>query len=258
MSHTTLRCASTNRRLTPVGEIDDGGEGTVYELAEDASLAAKIYKKKEVARERFRKLEAMLKIPPEDPGKAKGHVAIAWPRGILLDNTGSPVGFYMDKISNAKSFNRVYHPTSKKRHYPGFNFLYLLRVCVNISTALAAIHDRGIVVGDLNGGNVLIHDNTLIAFIDCDSYQVGSYTVDVGRDEYLPPDLQGLGWRGLSRTVDQDNFGLAVMVYLLLMRGGHPYAGMGEPSDLGRRIKNNLYANHPQHGRPSTFATLSG
>jgi len=43
---------------------------------------------------------------------------------------------------------------------------------------------------------------------------------------YMPPELQGVSsFRGVLRTRNHDNFGLAVFIFMLLFMGRHPFAG---------------------------------
>ncbi|HLI55441.1 MAG TPA: hypothetical protein VKY26_00275, partial [Actinomycetota bacterium] len=68
-----------------------------------------------------------------------------------------------------------------------------------------------------------------IVLIDCDSFQVVNghdvFTCDVGVPLFTPPELQGVGLRGLRRTENHDRFGLAVLLFHLLYMGRHPFAG---------------------------------
>ncbi|MCX8501531.1 MAG: hypothetical protein ORO03_07545, partial [Alphaproteobacteria bacterium] len=68
------------------------------------------------------------------------------------------------------------------------------------------------------------------------------------------PELQGRSFSEVYRTVNHDNFGLAVLIFQLLMMGRHPYAGRylgqelpvagGESGDMGieRAIREDLFA----------------
>ena len=62
-----------------------------------------------------------------------------------------------------------------------------------------------------------------------DSFQISDggrvYTCNVGVPEFTPPELQGRPFRGLVRTQDHDEFGLAVLLFHLLFLGRHPFAG---------------------------------
>ena len=68
-----------------------------------------------------------------------------------------------------------------------------------------------------------------VRLIDCDSFQVIAngtrYPCEVGVELFTPPELQGKTLRDVVRTINHDSFGLAVMIFLLLFMGRHPFAG---------------------------------
>src|SRR4051794_29835957 len=78
--------------------LGSGGEGTVYEVLGQPTLAAKVYTKQNPP---VRKLQAMLASPPDDPSSGQNHTSIAWPVDLLTsaDATRRPVGFVMPRLS---------------------------------------------------------------------------------------------------------------------------------------------------------------
>lgn len=217
-----------------------GGQAQVFAVDGQPDLAAKIYHQPTAAlRDR---LEQMVARPPQDPASASGHSTFAWPRSLLLDATsGSFVGYVMPRVRRVVPLSIVYHPGDRKRLLPaGFDERYLIRVCRNLCAAVAAVHRAGFVVGDLNDANILVHADARVTLIDCDSFQIGAYRCPVGRPEYTPPELQGVALATVDRTISHDAFGLAVLIFRMLQRGVHPYAGYGDPPEIGERIRAGL------------------
>ncbi|MDM8530036.1 hypothetical protein QUF63_02610, partial [Anaerolineales bacterium HSG25] len=68
-------------KITLTKELGRGGEATVYNIADQADMVAKIYH--QPTPEREAKLRAMLLNPPEQP--SGGHVAIAWPTALVYE-----------------------------------------------------------------------------------------------------------------------------------------------------------------------------
>jgi hypothetical protein len=68
-----------------------------------------------------------------------------------------------------------------------------------------------------------------VRLIDCDSFQIVTRThkflCEVGVETFAPPELQGKPFKGLVRTDNHDNFLLAVLIFLMLFMGRHPFAG---------------------------------
>ena len=68
-----------------------------------------------------------------------------------------------------------------------------------------------------------------VALIDADSFQFSlngkSYPCVVGVPDFTPPELHGKNLASVQRTIEHDNFGLAVAIFHLLFMGRHPFAG---------------------------------
>jgi serine/threonine protein kinase len=243
---------ATDTFRTPAGEplqlgelLGRGGEAKVYALRGDPGRAVKLYAHPDA--ERARKLGAMLARVPADPDRRGGHVSIAWPQALALDSTGRPVGFVMPRVDGRRylPLHQLYHPRSRRARAPGISWRYLVRIARNLSGTLAALHEAGYVVGDLNESNILVDDRALVTLVDLDSIQVASGTrvfrCTVGKGEYTPPELQGHSFRETTRKASSDRFGLAVLTFLLLMEGNHPFSGVfsgdGEPPGLEENIR---------------------
>jgi len=223
--------------------LDRGGEAEIYQVsgqATDSFLVAKIYHPQHRTAERRRKLELMIADPPDDPERARGHASIAWPGELVVDARGAFLGFLMPGIDTGttRKLVDVYNVSS----YPkGLTWADLLLVARNLAVALAALHHKGYVVGDLNESNLLVARNDLITFVDCDSMQVRDnatgqvFRCPVGKGEYSPPELQGVSFGAVDRTPESDAFALAVMISQLLLLGRHPFAGGSSP-----RVEDNI------------------
>ncbi len=223
-----------------------GGEARIYPVPEDPNLLAKVYH--QPTPERARKLEAMLANPPDDPMAAQGHTSIAWPIDLLVSG-GIPariVGFLMPRVDGMRPIIDFYHPKTRRQQCPLFNYLYLHYTARNVAAAVGALHARGYVIGDVNESNILVSPTSLATLVDCDSFQVPdpqngtAHRCPVGKPEFTPPELQGVRFADVDRGPEHDRFGLAVLIYQLLMEGTHPFAGVfqgrGESPVYGERI----------------------
>jgi serine/threonine protein kinase len=217
--------------------LGGGGEGKVYSL--NSRLAAKLYRTPTDGR----KLRAMLANPPVEVGHEE-RTAIAWPLDLLVDAQGAVHGFLMPRVTAVRPLVNFYNPRTRIEQSPLFNYRYLHRAARNLAAAVQRLHERGYVIGDINESNILATDTALVTLVDTDSFQVQDgetiYRCRVGRPEFTPPELQGRDLGEVDRTPDQDRFGLAVLLFQLLMEGTHPFAGVfegeGEPPSISKRI----------------------
>src|ERR1700741_4504181 len=236
-------------RLDPPLEIGAGGEARVLGVPGDPTLVAKLYRDPTLAR--ARKLARMVEAPPALAG-----ASLAWPVDLLTDlNGGRFAGFLMPRAEGPRLFE-LYNPVSRRRSAPLFDWGLLHRAGASLAAAFDALHGHGYVVGDVNESNLLVspHDAS-VTLVDADSFQVRDplgaiYRSAVGKAEFTPPELQGSNFGEVDRAPEHDRFGLAVLLFLLLMEGTHPFAqrfeGDAEALPVEDRIRRGLYP----HARP--------
>jgi formylglycine-generating enzyme required for sulfatase activity len=70
----------------------------------------------------------------------------------------------------------------------------------------------------------------------------------VGKPEFTPPELHGKDFALLERTRQHDSFGLAVLLFQLLMEGTHPFDGVYPKGTEPLELENRIAAGHFPHG----------
>ncbi|MEQ1718497.1 MAG: hypothetical protein ABL907_21350, partial [Hyphomicrobium sp.] len=146
----------------------------------------------------------------------------------LLGPSGATIGFLMPAVTDAKPLHTLFSPKARRQAFPKASFNFLVEVAGGIATAIDAFHNQDLVVGDINGKNILVTQTGCVRFIDIDSIQVGDgrrFPCSVGVPEYTPPELQGRSLSKYRRTRDSDLFGLPVIIFQLLAMGRHPFDG---------------------------------
>lgn len=218
---------SKGQSISLVKEIARSGEGVIWRTNLSGYLA-KIYHLSDSAR--VKKLEVMVANPPEDPTSSQNHISIAWPKELLIDNSGSCLGFLMPEITQAKELLYVYNPRHRKKEAPKFNWYFLHITALNVASIIQALHAKNYIVGDMKSQNILVNDRGLVSVIDTDSFQVKDpktgtvYRCSVGSEGFTPSELIGKDLSNLTQTRFHDRFRLAVIIHLLLF-GYHPFQG---------------------------------
>lgn len=235
-----------NEQISLSQQIGSGGEATVYEVQNAPSAVAKIYHTGKCPPEE--KLRFMVANPPNDPtvSMSPPHVSIAWITDLVHDANGQVIGYIMPKISGGIPIHKLYSPRDRRQNFPGFTWRYLHRTARNLASAVAAIHAKGYVIGDLNESNILVQPSAMVTVIDTDSFQVQStsgkiFRCYVGKPPYIAPEIQGTRLSTIDRTEEHDCFALGVMIFLLLMENCHPFLGDGDPAEVESRIKAGLF-----------------
>lgn len=163
-----------------------------------------------------------------------GHTSIAWPVALLYSGNKFS-GFMMPRIAKSYPLLEVFNPHLRNSQSLTATWRDLHRIGRNLSSVFASVHSthgKGIsyVIGDVNQKNSLVAPNSLVTIIDADSFQVvtpnGIYKCPVGVPEFTPPELQGKDLRTVHRENQHDLFGLAVLIFQLLMEGHHPFMGI--------------------------------
>jgi DNA-binding helix-hairpin-helix protein with protein kinase domain len=244
-----VRLESGLQEITLEGPLlGRGGEASIYSVPGRTDLAAKIYHNP--SEEQAGKLAAMLAAPPVPTPRPGQHVVAAWPIGRLLEvgDEGRVVGYLMPRIDNAHLIWEIYNPGVRREVYPHFHFGTLLRTARNLAAAVNTMHECGYVIGDLNESNVLVSSRGEVTLIDVDSFQSPAhdrlYRCRVGRPEYTSPELQGAAFADVDRLPQHDAFGLAVLIFQLLMQGIHPFAGTSSTSGDSDSIPSRIAAGH--------------
>ena len=212
-------------------ELGRGGEGTTFAIDGQRDRAAKLYATPP-DEGKIQKLTAM--VDAASPALLR---IAAWPIDLLMDTRESVRGFVMPRVVARHDIHELYSPKSRAEVFPEADFRFLVHVGANIARAFAVAHEQGHVIGDVNHGNLLVGPDATVMLIDCDSFQIRNgnrvFTSDVGVPLFTAPELHGRVLRGLVRTPNHDQFGLAVLLFHLLYMGRHPFAGRySGPGDM--------------------------
>jgi DNA-binding helix-hairpin-helix protein with protein kinase domain len=205
-------------------ELGKGGEGAVFNIHGNPGAVAKIYFKPPDQAKAY-KIIAMVEASKERLLKLA-----AWPLNSIHNRMGDLVGFSMQKLQGYRPLFELYSPKLRLREFPQADWRFLIHAATNTARAFLVIHEAGHVIGDVNHGNLLVGNDATVKFIDTDSFQISvngqNWLCDVGVATHQPPEMQGhSSYKGIIRTPNQDNFGLAVLIFQLLCLARHPFSG---------------------------------
>lgn len=212
-----------NTEYTLGSSIGRGGEGEVFALQEQDTLVLKVYHE-QLGTEKIQKLRQMVLLRSQD---LEAHAA--WPVDLAKDPQGG-VGLVMRQLKGYVPLHMLFTPMDRKRLFPDKGYNFLVHVAKNVAVAMHKIHNAGAIVGDVNEGNILVDKQGRVAFIDCDSFQIGDngryHYCEVGVPRYTPPELlRQTSFANVLRDVNTDSFSLAILIFQLLFLGKHPFAG---------------------------------
>lgn len=223
------------------GVIGEGGEGVAYEI--DQEYVAKVYHSSSLTKNRYDKLKLMT-------GNNPGINKLCYPIKTLSNENNEFVGYLMPKAPDyyvalgkgimklgSNDVKALVQKNPKLAGLEKWNRYHLTRLCANIAKTFAEMHDKEILMGDINQNNILVNcrnaEGGEFKIIDCDSFQIGPYPCPVGTDEFTSPKIYKREhtdrpeYGTFLRKTEDDEYALASLLFRILMFGQQPYASKG-------------------------------
>jgi eukaryotic-like serine/threonine-protein kinase len=242
--------------------LSQGGQGTIHVVLDAPERVLKRFHDAELARvcDLEDRLRAMVAHRPPGCQESSGHAMLAWPSDVVLDGNRF-VGHVMPRLRLADVVELHVLANPSDRRDPrastpgwvrGFTWRHLVQTGANLALATDVLHRGDYVVGDFNERNILVHSDTRVTLVDCDSMQVPNprtgppFLCGVGRAEFTAPELLDVDIRTTPRRASSDLFALAVHIFQLVMEGVHPFDGVwrgdGEKPRRHQLAKEGLFA----------------
>ena len=204
-------------RLTE--KIGSGDEGIIYKTNQ-ANCVAKIFKPAEVTLHRFEKLKLMLT-------KKIDYINFCYPIALIYNSDKIFTGYLMREASGRELQRSVFKRPLLEKYFPNWTREDTVQLCVTILKRLKYLHDRNIILGDINPGNILVESPTEVYFVDADSWQVEGFICSRGLPAFTAPEIQHHKRYDYLRTLGNENFAVATLLFMIMMPGRLPYTMQG-------------------------------
>ncbi len=234
---TAVPCEGTNLTAERGGKIKSvklikagpsGGEGTIY-TTDLPNIVAKIYKPDRLDRAKFEKLRLMMTKNIDCDG-------VCFPMALLYNQYNEFVGYLMKQASGKELQRCVFIPQLLKKNFPNWTKLDTVTLCITILKKLKYLHERNIILGDINPNNILVVSPTQVYFVDTDSYQVEGFPCPVGTINYTAPEIQRKEFSSFLRTIGNENFAVATLLFMIMLPGKPPYSLQGGENQIDNII----------------------
>lgn len=218
--------------LRPSNYITTGGEGSVYRLG---NTVVKLYTdSRKMQREDMQgkiKLLSQLK-----------HDYIVAPRGSVLKENGTPIGFYMNYV-NGEPLPRVF--TNGFRNREGFSDKDAIILTDRMREVVQFAHGNKAILADANELNWMMSISQKKEpeprVIDVDSWSIGKWPASV-----IMPSIKD--WHSLKIGEQSDWFAWSIVTFQVFT-GIHPYKGKAQgfkQGDFESRMKANISVFAPK------------
>ena len=209
-----------NKEYFLTGIISRGRKSTVYEAVSASGsgrYAAKIYTPEFCTVRQLEKLRLIVGLGLKFNG-------ICFPEEILLNERGEFSGCLMARAEGDKLEDLFCMQSEFEHRYPGWKKTDMVQLTLNILDRIKYIHDNGIIIGNLVPEHIMLATTEELYFIDADSWQYKDFPCPDGDVYATAPELQGKDFRTFLRTMGNERFAVASLVFRLMMQGYPPYA----------------------------------
>ena len=206
-----------------IKKIAEGGEGIVYET-DFKDNVAKIYNCYSNTQRRYEKLKLMT-------SKNIAFKGICYPTKLLCNKKDEFVGYLMPKASGKTLGKSLFIKPLFLKNFPNWRKQETVELSLTILQKISYLHSKNIILGDINPENILLVSPKEVYFVDTDSYQIENFPCPVGTINYTAPEIQGRHYPDFLRTMGNENFALATLLFMIMIPGKPPYSqqGGGDP-----------------------------
>jgi DNA-binding helix-hairpin-helix protein with protein kinase domain len=222
----------SGRTVRPGKKLAAGAAGAAIAVDGDSTAILKLLDTPTAEDERRLKAMLSIDIPVSVPGAS---ALIAWPTDIVFDAQGNYAGFLMPRAPEPAPVNLSTLALRRERESRvGENLAWdsLLTITASYAAAVGVLHASSVVVCDINLKNVVVSGDLTVTVIDCDSAQVkvggNTFLSSFCQEEFLAPELRGRNLKQTMREESADRWSLAVLIWMTLMDGHHPFSGVWE------------------------------
>jgi hypothetical protein len=149
---------------------------------------------------------------------------VCWPVDILTDHSGCFVGILVPISQGIQLTRSVFNgATGLSQFFPQWNKYDICVLTMTILDKIRKMHDLGVMFGCINPASIYIVNTKEVYFVDTDCWQIEGYPALSRNQTFTPPELLCNNTK-LLYSMDEENYQIAVLVFMLMMPGKFPYA----------------------------------
>lgn len=183
------------------------------------------------------------------------HKGLCWPIDILRDNADNFIGYLLPEAEGNPLHLSIFKRARLQQLFPSWTKIDLCDLALNILEQIKYLHSCNILLGCINPAAIRIVDKDHVFFLDTDNFQIEGFPTLVHNLTFTPPEL--LGRKIYLCTKENDNYGVALLLFMLLMPGKLPYT-LGNGKTPEERILNSRFSfsfkdEHGSYAMPSAW-----
>lgn len=146
---------------------------------------------------------------------------LCWPTDMLHNADGQFVGSLVPPAKGEPLHLAVFKQAKLQTYFPDWDKKDLCDLTITILRIIQYLHSMNILMGCINPAAIRVVSKDEVYFVDTDNYQVEGFPTLVYNISFTPPELQGR--RLYLCKKENENYAVAVLVFMLMMPGKTPY-----------------------------------
>lgn len=242
---------TSNHQLIKLGEEFSSNPQSITYQTEQQGVQAKIYQASWLTISYFEdKTKKMLEKNIQCEG-------ICWPTDSLYNAEGEFIGVLVPAAEGCQLKQQLMSQQGLEKNFPEWDRRSLTHLTKVILDKIVYLQDRNILFGLINPSAIFVKDENHVYFTEMDMYQIEGYPVLSHERVLQAPELQNVGEEMRLYSKQQDNYEIALLVFMLLMPGKFPY-NKGNNKDISESIKKMNFAfrygkQGEEHGARESF-----
>lgn len=166
---------------------------------------------------------------------------VCWPVDLLRNAEGGFVGVLVPAAEGYQLKQQLMSQQGLEEHFPNWNRRQLTHLVKVILEKIVFLQERNVFFGLVNPSSIFIKDENHVFFTEMDTYQIEGYPILTYERVLQAPELQDAPRSMRLYTKQEDNYAIALLVFMILMPGKFPY-NKGKNKDISDSIKNMSFA----------------
>ena len=226
---------TSKHQLVKLGEEFISNPQSITYQTNQQGIQAKIYQASWLTISYFEdKIKKMLE-------KNISYEGICWPIDLLYNEESEFIGVLLPAAEGYQLKQQLMSQQGLEKNFPNWDRYYLTHLTKVILDKIVYLQDRNILFGLVNPSAIFIKDENHVYFAEMDTYQIEGYPVLSYERVMQAPELQDADEKMRLYSKQQDNYEIALLVFMLLMPGKFPY-NKGHNKNISDSIKNMNFA----------------
>lgn len=221
---------ASNHQLVRLGEEFSSNPQSITYQTDQQGIQAKIYQAPWLNISYF---EDKTKKMIEKNLKCEG---ICWPIDSLYNAEGEFIGILVPAAEGYQLKQQIMSQQGLEKNFPEWDRRCLTHLVKVILDKIVYLQDRNILFGLVNPSAIFVKDENHVYFTEMDMYQIEGYPILSHERVMQAPELQDVGEEMRLYSKQQDNYEIALLVFMLLMPGKFPY-NKGNNRNISESIK---------------------